>query len=39
MVTNLFDSNALEPTFLSSGIPSDLPLPGRTVYVQVQHKL
>ena len=39
MVTNLFDSNALEPTFLSSGIPSDLPLPGRAVYVQVQHKL
>jgi outer membrane receptor for ferrienterochelin and colicins len=39
MVTNLFGSNALEPTFLSSGIPSDLPLPGRALYVQVQHKL
>ena len=39
MVTNLFGSNALEPTFLSSTIPSDLPLPGRAIYVQLQHKL
>jgi iron complex outermembrane receptor protein len=39
MVTNLFNANALEPTFLSSGIPSDLPLPGRAFYVQLQHKL
>jgi iron complex outermembrane receptor protein len=39
MVTNLFNSNALEPTFASSIIPSDLPLPGRAFYVQVQHGL
>ena len=39
MVTNLFDSTALEPTFRSSNIPSDLPLPGRAFYIQVQHGL
>ncbi len=39
MVTNLFNANTLEPTFLSSGIPSDLPLPGRAFYVQLQYKL
>ena len=39
MVTNLFNSNALEPTFASAGIPSDLPLPGRAFYIQVQHGL
>ena len=39
MVTNLFNANALEPTFLSSGIPSDLPLPGRALYVMLQHGL
>lgn len=39
MVTNLFNSNALEPSFLSSTIPSDLPLPGPAFYVQVQHGL
>ena len=38
-VTNLFNSNALEPTFASSGIPSDLPLPGRAIYVVLQHKI
>jgi len=37
-VTNLFNSNAMEPTFLSSGIGSDLPLPGRAWNLQVQHK-
>jgi iron complex outermembrane receptor protein len=36
-VTNLFNSTALEPTFKSLNIPSDLPLPGRAFYVQVQH--
>ncbi|MCG6932712.1 MAG: TonB-dependent receptor [Gallionella sp.] len=39
MVTNLFNRNALEPTFQSVGMISDLPLPGRAVYVQFQHKL
>ena len=39
MVTNLFGSNALEPTFASSNIPSDLPLPGRAIYVVLQHKM
>jgi iron complex outermembrane receptor protein len=38
-VTNLFDSNAKEPTLLSSGIPSDLPLPSRAIYLQVEHRL
>lgn len=47
MVTNLFDRDAREPTFQSVGttVPgnpitlSDLPLPGRAVYLQFQHKL
>ncbi|MDD5058490.1 MAG: TonB-dependent receptor [Sideroxydans sp.] len=39
MITNLFNRNALEPTFLSSGITSDLPLPGRALYVQLQYWL
>jgi iron complex outermembrane receptor protein len=38
-VTNLFDRNAREPTFQSVAMPSDLPLPGRAVYLQFQHKL
>jgi outer membrane receptor for ferrienterochelin and colicins len=47
MVTNLFDRDAREPTFQSVGttVPgnpitlSDLPLPGRAVYLQFQYKL
>jgi iron complex outermembrane receptor protein len=39
MVTNLFDRKAWEPTFKSVGMPSDLPLPGRAVYLQVEHGL
>lgn len=47
MVTNLFNRDALEPTFQSVGatVPgnpitlSDLPLPGRAFYLQFQHKL
>lgn len=39
MVTNLFDRVAKEPTFKSVGMLSDLPLPGRAVYLQFQHKL
>jgi outer membrane receptor for ferrienterochelin and colicins len=44
MVTNLFNQNAQEPTFMSVGttVPgnpvtiSDLPLPGRAFYIQLQ---
>jgi iron complex outermembrane receptor protein len=36
MVTNLFNSDAREPTFKSVGMYSDLPLPGRAFYVQLQ---
>jgi iron complex outermembrane receptor protein len=39
MVYNLFNRSAWEPTFKSSGIPSDLPLPGRTYYIQVQRDM
>lgn len=38
-LTNLFNQDAWEPTFLSSGISSDLPLAGRAFYVQLQHGL
>ena len=37
MVTNLFNRDAKEPTFMSVSIPSDLPLPGRAIYVQLQY--
>ncbi|MDP1612686.1 MAG: TonB-dependent receptor [Sulfuritalea sp.] len=37
MVTNLFDSDAMEPTFKSAGMNSDLPLAGRAFHLQVQH--
>jgi iron complex outermembrane receptor protein len=36
MVTNLFDRKAWEPSFRSAGMPSDLPLPGRAFYIQLQ---
>ena len=39
MLTNLFNSNALEPTFKAVNMPSDLPLPGRAFYIQIQHGL
>ncbi len=40
MVTNLFGSNALEPTpYSTTGQVSDLPLPGRAIYVMLQHKI
>jgi iron complex outermembrane receptor protein len=39
MVRNLFDRDAREPTFISAGIPSDLPLPGRDFYIQLQHRI
>lgn len=35
-VYNLFNRKAWEPTFKSVGMASDLPLPGRTVYIQLQ---
>jgi iron complex outermembrane receptor protein len=38
-LTNLFNQDAREPTFLSSGISSDLPLAGRAFYIQLQHSL
>lgn len=38
-LTNLFNQDAREPTFLSSGIYSDLPLAGRAFYIQLQHSL
>jgi iron complex outermembrane receptor protein len=36
MVTNLFNSNAMEPTFKSVNMYSDLPLAGRAFYIQLQ---
>jgi outer membrane receptor for ferrienterochelin and colicins len=36
MVTNLFNQNAWEPTFRSVDMYSDLPLPGRACYIQLQ---
>ncbi|MBI5890563.1 MAG: TonB-dependent receptor [Nitrosomonadales bacterium] len=39
MVTNLFNSNPVEPTFMSAGMYSDLPLAGRTFYIQFQLNL
>jgi iron complex outermembrane receptor protein len=37
MVYNLFDRKAWEPTFKAVNMASDLPLPGRTLYLQLQH--
>jgi len=37
MVYNLFDRKAWEPTFKTAGMPSDLPLPGRSLYLQLQY--
>jgi outer membrane receptor for ferrienterochelin and colicins len=36
MVTNLFNKSAWEPTFNSVQMISDLPLPGRAFYIQLQ---
>jgi outer membrane receptor for ferrienterochelin and colicins len=35
-VINLFNRDAREPTFMSVGMPSDLPLAGRSFYIQLQ---
>jgi iron complex outermembrane receptor protein len=37
MLTNLFNRDAREPTFRSVGMHSDLPLPGRAFYIQIQY--
>lgn len=39
MVANLFNRDAREPTFKSVGMFSDLPLPGRAFYIQLQLNL
>lgn len=39
MLLNLFNQDAREPSLAPGNIPFDLPLPGRTLYVQFQHKL
>lgn len=39
MVTNLFDRDAKEPTLKSVAMPSDLPLPKRAFYIQIQRSL
>ncbi len=36
-INNLFNQDAREPTLSPGNIPSDLPLPGRTFYVQLEH--
>lgn len=38
-VQNLFDSEAREPSLAPGNLPNDLPLPGRTFYVQLQYRL
>jgi iron complex outermembrane receptor protein len=40
-VRNLFNANAREPTSGSSAIniPNDLPLPGRSLYVELRYRL
>jgi iron complex outermembrane receptor protein len=39
MLTNLFNRDAWEPTFNAVNMPSDLPLPGRAFYLQLQLKI
>ncbi|MES2207348.1 MAG: TonB-dependent receptor [Pseudomonadota bacterium] len=38
-INNLFNQDAREPTLSPGNIPYDLPLPGRTFYVQFEHAL
>ncbi len=38
MLLNLFNQDAREPSLAPGNIPFDLPLPGRALYVQFQHK-
>lgn len=37
-VLNLFNVDAREPTFAPGNIPLDLPLPGRSLYLELSHK-
>lgn len=37
MLMNLFNRKAWEPTFRSAGMPSDLPIPGRAFFIQLQY--
>lgn len=39
MLINLFNQDAWEPTFKSTGFPSDLPLSGRAFYIQFEHSI
>ncbi len=39
VVQNLLDRDAREPTFAPGNIPNDIPLPGRSVYLQLVYKL
>ena len=39
MLLNLFNRDAREPSLAPGNIPFDLPLPGRAVHVQFQHRL
>jgi len=36
-VRNLFDSQNYEPRYIGTGLTSDLPLPGRSLYVQASY--
>jgi iron complex outermembrane receptor protein len=36
MLVNLFNSDAKEPTYRSSGMISDLPLSRRAIYIQLK---
>jgi iron complex outermembrane receptor protein len=38
-IRNLFDVDAREPTLPSNGIPGDLPLPGRSFYLQATYRM
>jgi iron complex outermembrane receptor protein len=38
-IRNLFNADAREPSRLSNGLPNDLPLPGRTLFVQAVYRL
>ncbi len=38
VVQNLLDRDAREPTFAPGSIPNDVPLPGRSVYLQLNYK-
>lgn len=38
-IRNLFDADAREPTLPGNGIPGDLPLPGRSFYLQATYRM